>query len=70
MAATGVATVAALEVIGGGEDQIGAFIVKVFRGKFAERGGRDALDEARWRSAGWFGFVCHYWNNLSSFCGA
>jgi hypothetical protein len=36
--AVGVAAIAALEVVGGGEDEVGAFIIEVFGKEFAGRG--------------------------------
>jgi hypothetical protein len=54
MAAVGVATVAALEMVGGCEDEVGAFVVEVFRGELCLGSGRDLRG-----CAGRFGVVWH-----------
>jgi hypothetical protein len=49
MATVGVAAVAALKVVGGGKDEIGAVIVEVFRREFVAR---------RFSDVGGSGLVC------------
>ena len=63
MAAVGVAAVAALEVEGSSEDEVGTFVVEVFGG---EVGGRDGgrLTGRRLRCGFWLGW--HYWNKRNS----
>ena len=55
--AIGVAAVTAFEVVGGGEYQVGAFVVEVFRGEFGRGDGRIG---AYGLGLGGLRFVFHY----------
>src|ERR1700682_5046219 len=68
VAAARVAAVAALHVVCGGEDEVWAFVVEVFRRQLRGRGGCGGFRPPGGGDR--FGFVGHYWNNLSSFRGS